>query len=126
MSLLAHRGSLRRGSSRAGALQQWGRRLRAVLLGRRDPQQIRSSGGGMLVAVAVVACLGIGYVLGNTFPWSHAPGSELSARTRSGIAPGPLGEEEDFKPLTNQFFITAAYEKMADAAAAARALRKAG
>jgi len=128
MSLLAHRGSLRR-SSRAGALHQWGRRLRAIVLGRSDPQQLRRSSSGLPVVAAVIACLGIGYLLGNAFPWPHGQGGgELSARTgqRGGIAPGPLGEEEDLRPRSNQFFLATAYGQLADATAAARALRKTG
>ncbi len=139
MSLLAQRGSLRR-RSRGGWVQQFGSVLRAAIAGRPDATSHRSAGNraataSLGVVAAAIVCVGVGYVLGNTFPWAQANGTgglrastgdPAAAGGNHGIAPGPIGEKEDLRPLNERFFVTSAYESMDAASAAARALRQAG
>jgi hypothetical protein len=129
MSLLAHRGSMRRRSSRSGFLQQVGTSLRAVVVGRRDATAPRrNSRASMAVVGAALACVGTGYLLGNVFPWNRAP-TDLRVGhpgTRTGVAPAIQGEIDEFRPLASQCFLTAAYPELPAAKAAAAALRQHG
>jgi hypothetical protein len=127
MSLLAHRGSLRR-RLRPGFLQQFGATLRSVVAGRREAPMPRRRMPRTSPAIigAVLACVGTGYLLGNVFPWSDRSGSELRANQREGIAPGPIGEAEDLRPLATQCYLTAFYAELGLAATAAKGLRRAG
>ncbi len=137
MSLLAHRGSGRRRSS-SGVFQQVSSAVRSLMGGRDDgggPRRGKSS-GGLAVAGAAILCLGIGYALGNVAPWKRddqnqgglkaSMSADRNGNGRNGIAPGPIGEQEDMRPRSRTFFLTASYGELAAASAAARSLRSAG
>ena len=85
----------------------------------------------MAVVAGALLCLGAGYALGNAFPWGRGDamsgGLKVSAAVgRNGVAPGPIGEQEDMRPRSRTFFLTANYTDLAAGSAAARALRSAG
>lgn len=131
MSLLAHRGSGRRRSG-SGMLQQVANVVGSALGGRSDGGSRGSrSSMGMAAAAISLLCLGAGYALGNVFPWqlrdANQGGLKASATVgRNGVAPGPIGEQEDMRPRSRTFFLTASYPDLGAGAAAARALRSAG
>jgi hypothetical protein len=130
MSLLAHRGSMRR-RSRSGFWFKANSLLRSIVTGhpeakgtRRKPER-----AGLAAAVVAIGCIGVGYLLGNTFPWSRdEPGQgglrASAPQNRNGIPPGPLGQHEDLRPLAASFFLTAIYDSLDQAGVAARQLRQ--
>lgn len=139
MSLLAHRGPAYRGSarrkSRGGLVQQAMTAVRSVVLPRKEDGGSRRAGaaGSASAAVAGLAmlCVGLGYVLGNLVPWQAAQAAEAGLRVeadkaRTGRKPGPIGEQEDMRPLSESYFLTANYGDLAAGSVAARALRQAG
>lgn len=138
MSLLAHRGArgFGRRSSTPGFLHQVAAVFRTVVGSRRKdpvaPRRGSGSGGSASVAIAAAAivCTGLGYALGNVVPWNRDAaqgGLKASVPTsRAGVAPGPIGEQEDMRPLSSAFFLTASYRDLEGASATAKALRQAG
>ncbi len=131
MSLLAHRGPGRRRSG-PGFFQQVASALRSVVGGRADvvsPRRAPAS-AGLAVVGSALFCLGAGYALGNAFPWKHADAAQgLKASvtdSRNGVVPGPIGEQEDMRPRSRTFFLTAGYAELNAGSAAARTLRQAG
>lgn len=131
MSLLAHRGSSRRRSG-PGLFQQVASAVRGIVGNRNDVGARRpASTAGMAVFAAALICLGAGYALGNAFPWERADRSQGGLKAsapvgRNGVVPGPIGEQEDMRPRSRTFFLTANYPDLAAGSAAARALRSAG
>ncbi len=86
---------------------------------------------GVSLAAAALLCLGAGYALGNVLPWQRGDegqgGLKVTAPvSRNGVAPGPIGEQEDMRPRSRTFFLTANYPDLAAGSAAARALRSSG
>ena len=130
MSLLAHRGSSSRGSGRrssvSGFFHQVSSVIRAVVGSSRSSSPGRSASIG--VAGAAIVCMGLGYVLGNTFPWQQeaSKGGLKVQAPRAGLAPGPIGEQEDMRPLSGAFFLTSSYRDVDGASGAAKSLRQAG
>jgi len=137
MSLLAHRGPGRRRSS-SGVFHQVSSAVRSLMGGREDGGGSRrgKSSGGLAVVGAAIFCLGIGYAIGNVLPWQRddanqgglkaSMSADRNGNGRNGIAPGPIGEQEDMRPRSRTFFLTASYGELAAASAAARSLRSAG
>lgn len=110
--------------------------VRTAVGGRRKdpvaPRRGSGSSGSASIAVAgvAIACIGLGYALGNVVPWNRdAAKGGLAASVptaRAAVAPGPLGEQEDMRPLSGAFFLTASYRDLDGASATAKALRQAG
>lgn len=130
MSLLAHRSPGRRRSG-SGVFDSLMASVRGVFRsGQKDlgPKRNGASAASLAVAGAALVCLGGGYALGNVFPWnSDAQKGGLKADApRNGIAPGPIGETEDMRPLAGAFLLASSYRDLAGASAAARSLRQGG
>lgn len=127
MSLLAQRGSSRR-RSRSGWLQWAGGVVRTLVGGRsRDVLPSRSANtAGLGILAAALACMGTGYVLGNAFPWAGDAGLRAPSTPRHGVAPGPIGDSDEMRPLASRYLMTSIYGQKTDAVAAARTLRQAG
>jgi len=133
MSLLAHRGSMRR-RGKASGLQKFFSVLRTVMAGRSSggPSTRRSAGNGSVVlATLAFTCLAIGYLLGSVFPWNGGDAADPLIATqgdpvRSGLVPGPIGERLDLQPLSSTFLLTAAYPGYAAASEAAGRLHQSG
>lgn len=132
MSLLAHRGAMRR-RGRSGAGQGFFDVLRAVLAGGSGARGGGKAGrrgaagaGNLLLAGLAFGCVACGYVLGSAFPWGGRGAGELKADAPQGIAPGPIGERRELQPRAADYLIAAAYPDYSAAEEAAVALRGSG
>ncbi|MGE3171141.1 MAG: hypothetical protein AB7O97_00860 [Planctomycetota bacterium] len=125
---------MRRRSRSSGWFQKAVSSVRTLVSGRDESPVGRRKGqsGNTAIVGIVLGCVGVGYLLGNAFPWTAAAsegGLRADAGTggtpgaNRGIAPGPIGEQEDLRPLAESWFFTSVYDDLASARAAATWLR---
>ena len=105
------------------------------LVGNRRTELVakqKMSLAGTLAFAGLFGCVGLGYVLGNAFPWrtqpqaEHLSASGPSGATQRGIAPGPIEDKDAMAQRAQTYFLTAVYNQQTDAMLAMRSLRKAG
>lgn len=125
VSLLASRGRGRRHGG-GGVLGVLGRIASSLWAGKRNDNKRAGLGSGTVAAIAC-ACLGIGYLLGDSFPLAHRS-DPLRAPAGNGAVepqrPGLLEDQE--KPLSSTWFVVSVYvtENAEAGRAQARALAR--